>query len=461
MHYAPRHTVRIFAVLEDFSGRTDSPVEREVEWVTIPRRARLERNDIHTADKLALEVDFRSFPLHPSMIRSAGVAYYAWDEMTEVTALGSRETLRFLGTLDVPELSMDEESFATLECRDHTAILLGQKATAALAPRWRVALGRRLDDILRDLLATLPGEQADLFTLELHSGGRDWPVVSAGGRASARLVVEPKDTLWSIIQRLVSGVGHVCWVDLDRLVVSTARNITLRSRPVRFSFGRNLSSLRLRRDPNNATRPVALVQFDPRTGERTQAVYPPDAGRPATRGRGRGRARATVAASGHGSAAREEATPESFTLNDSLSAEDLQLAAENAYRMRARTEMEGSLSTHEMRLGDYNLLAAKTNDPIEAVIEEQVRAIVSDAGGDAALSVVNLMAQGYPPTVARALVAGWRALDQVRTPYVVRKATLEIGESGFQADIDFQNALTPFIERDLAPDTLTSTRGPA
>lgn len=459
MHYAPRHTVRIFAVLEDFSGRTDSPRELEVEWVTIPRRARLERNDIHTADKLALEVDFRSFPFHPSMIRSAGVAYYAWDEMSEIAVLGSRETLRFLGTLDVPELSMDEESFATLECRDHTAILLGQKATAQMAPRWRVALGRSLEDILSDLLATLPGEQSSLFTLEPHLGDRGWPVVPAGGRTNARLVVEPKDTLWSIIQRLVNGVGHVCWVELDRLVVSTARNITLRSRPVRFSFGRNLSSLRLRRDPNNATRPVALVQFDPRTGERTQAVYPPDAGRRTTRSRGR--ARATVAASGTGSAAREEATPESFTLNDSLSAEDLALAAENAYRMRARTEMEGSLSTHEMRLGDYNLLAAKTNDPIEAVVEEQVRAIVTESGGDAALSVVNLMAQGYPPTVARALVAGWRSLDQVRTPYVVRKATLEIGDSGFRADIDFQNALTPFIEHDIAPDTLTSTRGPA
>lgn len=460
MHFAPRHSLRIVAVFEDFSGASPTTVERAVDWVTIPRRARLERNDIHTADRLSVEVDFRSFPFHPSMIRTASVAYSAWDEMSTPFHVGAQEHLRFLGTLDVPELSMGDESFATLECRDYTAILLGQKATRDLARRWNVPLGRPLDDILSDLLATLPGEQSQLFHLQFFGGGRDWPTVPAGGRTNARLAIEPKDTLWSVIQRLVDSVGHVCWVDMSNLVVSTSRNLTARARPARFSFGRNLSALRLRRDPQNETRPVALVQFDPRTGQRTQAVFPPDAGQ-RRRGGGRGRAHAAITASGQGQTGRTEGTPESFTVTSSLSAAGLALAAENAYRMRARTEMEGSLTTYEMRLGDYDLLTAKTNDPIEAVIEEQVRAIVSESGGDATLSVVNLMAAGYPPTVARALVEAWRSLDQVRTPYVVRKATLEIGESGFQADLDFQNALTPYVGHEIPPEAQTSTRSRA
>lgn len=454
MHFAPRHSLRIFAVMEDFSGATASPASSAVDWVTIPRRARLERNDIHTADRLSVEVDFRSFPFHPSMVRSAAVAYFAWDEMGDPPAGAVEQNLRFLGVVDVPELNLGDESHASLECRDYTAVLLGKKASAAM----RVPLGRPLDDILRDLLATLPGEQATLLSLQLFAGGRDWPVVSAGGRSNARLFVEPKDTLWSVIRRVVQQVGLVCWVELDRLVVSTPRNVTERTRPVRFSFGRNLSSLRLRRDPQNQTKPVALTQFDPRTGQRSQAVFPPEAGRP--RGR-RQRGHATISGSGRGSANGEDTKPEEYNITDSLSAEDLARAAETTYRQRARTEMEGSLSTHEMRVGAYDLLTAKTTDAIEAVIEEQVRAIVSESGGDATLSVVNLMAAGYPPTVARALVTGWRALDQVRTPYVVRKATLEIGESGFQADLDFQNALTPYVERDIEPEAQTSTRSRA
>jgi hypothetical protein len=453
-YYAPQHHLRLFVVMEDFSGDTAAPVANAVDWMVTPRRAQLERNDIHTADKLTLDVDFRQYPFDPRMIRAASVAYYAWDRMGPPPVGPVRETLRFLGVVDEPQLVMGEDSHATLECRDYTAILLGKKAEAAM----RVELGRHLDDILRDLLATLPGEQATLLTPVIYADGADWPVVSAGGRRSARLFVEPKDTLWGVIRRVVQMVGLVCWIDLDRLVVSTPRNITIATRPARFSFGRNLSDLRLRRNPQNLTKPVALTQFDTRTGTRSQAIYPPGAG---TRTRGRSRAHATITSAGQGAATGEAATPEEFNITDSLSAEDLALAAERIYRDRARVEVEGSFTTHEMRVGGYDLLAAKTTDAIEAVVDEQVRTIVTRSGADRILSELALRDLGYPPEVARALVRGWEALDRVRVPFVVRKAALQIDDSGFQADIDFQNALTPFIEADIPADAAsTRTRSP-
>jgi len=444
-YYAPQHHLRLFVVMEDFSGDTAAPVANAIDWMVTPRRAQLERNDIHTADKLTLDVDFRQYPFDPRMIRAASVAYYAWDRMGPPPVGPVRETLRFLGVVDEPQLVMGEDSHATLECRDYTAVLLGKKATAAM----RVELGRSLGDILRDLLATLPGEQAMLLKPVVQNGDTGWPVVSAGGRRGARLFVEPKDTLWAVIRRVVQMVGLVCWIDLDLLVVSTPRNITSTTRPARFSFGRNLSDLRLRRNPQNLTKPVALTQFDTLTGTRTQAVYPPGAG---TRGAGRQRAHAAITASGQGVATGEDATPEEFNVTGSLSAEALLHDAERIYRDRAVFEVEGSFTTHEMRVGAYDLLAAKTTDAIEAVVDEQVRTIVTRSGVDRILSELALRDLGYPPEVARALVRGWEALDRVRVPFVVRKAALQIDDSGFQADIDFQNAMTPHIVGDIPRD---------
>lgn len=441
-YYAPTHHLRIFAVMEDFSGDTAAPVESAVDWSVVPRRAQLERNDIHTADKLTLDVDFRQYPFDPRMIRAASVAYYAWDAMGPPPVGPVRETLRFLGVVDEPQLVMGEDSHATLECRDYTAILLAKKAV----PEMRVELGRHLDDILRDLLATLPGEEAALLTPTLYADGADWPVVSAGGRRNARLFVEPKDTLWAVIRRIVQQVGLVCWIDLDRLVVSTPRNVTQGTRPARFGFGRNLTDLRLRKNAQNLTKPVALTQFDTRTGVRSQAIYPPGAG---TRRRGRQRAHAAITGAGRGQATGEDATPEEFNITDSLSAEDLALAAERIFRDRARVEVEGSFTTHEMHLPGKDLLDLRTTDAIEAVVEEQARVIVARSGADRALSALALRDLGYPPAVADALVRGWEALDRIRVPFVVRKATLQIDDSGFQADVDFQNALTPFIENDI------------
>lgn len=455
-YYYPRHALRILAVLEDFTGNpTRASSARD--WVVVPRSARLERNDLRTADKLVAEVDFHEFPFDPRLIRTAAVAYYAGDTNGGALARDER-TLRFLGTLDSPEAVLGDDALkVTLECRDYTAFLLDKKATAAM----QVPLDRGLREILVDLLATLPGEQATLLRPVLHDAlgtGLEWPTVHGGGRRGARLPVEPKDTLWSVILRVVQMTGLVCWVELDTLVVSTPRNATASSRPTRFAFGHNLSDLRLKRNTQNLTRPVALTQYDPASGLRTTAVYPPEprAGRSGGgRGRGRGqRAHAALSHAGRASTGTQDAQPEEFNITGHRTEAQLLEAAEQAYRDRAKTEIEGSLTTHELRVGGTDVYELTAGDLIRAEVDEHTRAAFEGAR-DTASRERYLLARGYPPAVAGALAQSWEHLDRVALPFSIRKATLALDDRSFQLDIDFQNLLTPFVEGEVEPDATT------
>ena len=145
--FYPRHVLRIAAVLETFDG-SPTTLDRAVEWQVIPRSAKLERNDVHTADRLTVVVDFREFPFDPRLVRAASVTYYAGNTRGGELALDAT-TMRFLGVVDTPETYLSEDSSTvTFDCRDYTAILLGQRATPAMAVR----LDRSLREVLVERL---------------------------------------------------------------------------------------------------------------------------------------------------------------------------------------------------------------------------------------------------------------------------------------------------------------------
>ncbi len=462
--YYPRHLLRIAAVLEDFAAGATS-IDQAVEWTCVPRRARLERNDIHTADRLQLDLDFREFPFDPRLVRAASVAYFAADTGGRSLDATDRSLLRFVGVVDVPEMGLGEDDQrVSLECRDYTALLLGVRAGAEMA----VALDRPMDDVLGELLAGLPGEQASALRLVLRPDGTAWPTVSAGGRHGARLVVEPKDTLWSLVRRVVEQSGLVVFVELDQLVVSTPRNADGTQRPAHAVFGRNLTSLRMRRNTQNLTRPVRLTQYDPATRQTTSATFPPLEG---AGGRSRTGTRPSVAirATPGATVASQAAEAEEFAVRGHCTEDELRQGAERVYRARARTEIEGSLSTAEMRLPTVDadrqptgqtldVLGLSTNDTLVVEIGEQAR-LAFDARRDSASRARELIRLGYPATVAGALVRSWEHLDRIRLPFVVRKATFTLDENSFGADVDFQNLLSPFVAGETTPREMGPSLG--
>ena len=480
--YYPRHVLRLAAVLEAFDGGATT-LDRAVEWAIVPRSARLERNDVHTADTLACVIDYREFPFDPRLVRALSVAYFAGCTDGGPLPLDAQH-LRFLGVVDTPESDLGEETqTVTLEARDYTAILLGQRAKPSMA----VPLGRGLDAVLADLLATLPGEQATLLRPVIQ--GPDgapipWPIVPDAGRAGARLPVDPKDSLWSLIRRVCEAQGFVVFVDLDRLVVSTSRTLgadgSLRADAdrVHVVFGRELSGLRMKRTLTNRTRPVVLRQYDPTTGDTISTSWPRDAERP-RRGRARrGRVSVVTRRTGGATVTHDDANnAEEFVVTGTRDGDALDELAESVFRRRALQELEGSFRTHDPVLPqvrgvrgrpapDFDVWAIHTATTLFAEVGAEAD-VAFDARASRASRERALVDRGYPPEVASALVTSWASLDALSMPFIVRKATLSLdAEQGFTAEVDFQSMLTPQIEGEVssalaAPATPASAATPA
>jgi len=470
--FYPRHVLRIAAVLETFDG-SPTTLDRAVEWQVIPRSAKLERNDVHTADRLTVVVDFREFPFDPRLVRAASVTYYAGNTRGGDLALDAT-TMRFLGVVDTPETYLSEDSSTvTFDCRDYTAILLGQRATPAMAVR----LDRSLREVLVELLATLPGEMGALLTPVIQGpdgAAIEWPNI-LGGRTGARLVVEPKDTLWSIIRRIVEGAGLIAYVELDRLVVSTSRTLgtdgQLRDAPrLHVVFGENLSDLRMKRTLQNSVRPVVLAQYDPRTSEVTRTTWPPSALAPRpSRGR-RGRVDVATRRTGGATVSHDETDQgEEFPVTGHRSQEDLTRLAESIYRQRALYDLDGSFTTHDpvlpqIRDGgeqapDFDVWGIHTATTLYADLAEHA-GLAFDTLRPRAERERYLTARGYDPVVASALVASWNELARLSLPFVVRKATLGLdGESGFRAEVEFMAMLQPQTDGSLRQSEATAPRG--
>lgn len=471
--FYPRHALHLAAILEDFSGGA-TEVDRAVEWDVIPRTAKLERNDVHTADTLAVTLDFREFPFDPRLVRAASVSYFAANTRGGACPK-THETMRFLGVVDVPESSLSEDAqTVTFECRDYTAILLGKRATPAMA----VALDRPMDVVLRELLATLPGEQATLLTPMIQGPTGEpiaWPVVPGHSRKAAKLPVDPKDTLWAIIRRIVEAAGLICFVDLDRLVVSTSRTLgvdgSLRDAPrLRVVFGENVSDLRMKRTLTNVGRPVALRQYNPLTGETTTSEWPTSA-QSVVRGRTkRGHTAVVTRRTGGARVTHDDAnSAEEFVVNGTRTGEELNRHAEAIFRQRARYELEGAFSTHDPVIPqitdggraaeDFDAWSIHTATTLFAEIKEQ-SAVAFAAGASREAKERELVARGYPPEVAAALVTSWAQLARVSLPFIVRKASLTLdGETGFKADVDFMAMLGPAAQGDVAAERTNPAPG--
>lgn len=468
--FYPRHVLRIAAVLETFDG-SPTTLDRAVEWQVIPRSAKLERNDVHTADRLTITVDFREFPFDPRLVRAATVTYYAGNTRGEELPL-TRSTLRFLGVVDTPESYLSEDAqTVTFECRDYTAVLLEKRAT----PQMAVALDRPLDVVLRELLATLPGAWGQTITPTLEAPPDvdiAWPIVPGGGRTKARLPVEPKDTLWSVIRRVVEAQGLVAFIDLDNLVVSPSRTLgptgaLLDAPRLHVVFGENLADLRLKRAMNNRGRPVVLAQYDPRTGDTTRSEWPrPEDRARAGRTRARGRQDVVVRRTGGAQVTDHDDSAEEFVVTGDRTGEQLSLLAESIHRKRNQFELEGSFTTHDPVLPqvtdggeqapDFDLWSIHTATTLYADIADH--AIAFDTLATRADKERYLTARGYDPVVAAALVTSWAELARVSLalPFIVRKATLSLdGDAGFRAEVDFQAMLTPQALDELAPGRAT------
>jgi hypothetical protein len=236
---------------------------------------------------------------------------------------------------------------------------------------------------------------------------------------------------WGVWQQVCGMFGLISWIYQDRVIVTTATNYYTRENPPRFIWGKNILSIRERRNCALAGKKIALVSYDPLTGRLVQAWYPP-----------RGEGGTKKGKAGKTSAKADDY--DVFEFNGVTDEAALQTVCQRVYEERSRQELEGTIVTSEMftegldgRSADLLSLGAGQDIRVE-VEQETLDGLQAIDGIDARIEY--LLARGYRKSVAELLAKNQEALPLLTSVFHTRgvRTTLETDEKGGTFEVEFQ-----------------------
>ena len=236
--YHPRCRVVLRVLLEDFAGGQSEDLHT---FDVVPRSSDVTRNTHRQADRFALELDYRDFPIDPRTLRSVLVAVYLGDVgATEYElALQDRSRLAFLGYADEPETTLGGNGETVrLEGRDYTSLFLDHKWTST-----SIDIARGLQQVVEEIAAAVPGAEDMRIVFDPGTAATDlstvlWRTIFA---------TSPGDDAWTVLVDLCGRAGLIPVVDLDRLrIVSPG---TFGSAEAVFVYGHNVERLTYVYDP--------------------------------------------------------------------------------------------------------------------------------------------------------------------------------------------------------------------
>lgn len=268
---APKHYTTKAAKTYDFDLQVASGV-----WT---------QNDHNRADELELDCDWQSIGLDPRMVRNATVEFHMgnadelgnWAPTTGGWRTGrdKRGTLRFVGNVVEAERSSGEGDpyKITLRAYDYTDLFLRAKpfGTSGI-PNMDSDLG----DAWRRIVSQTPG--ANVLRDQLVSIGLEgWPNLKEAvpaRLAAGQLPVGTNTDAWAVWQKCMELTGLMSFIQLDRCVVTTTDGYYRNTDPVELMWGRDLYSVKERRNSDAFDSGVGLISFDPVSGRSVDATWP-------------------------------------------------------------------------------------------------------------------------------------------------------------------------------------------
>lgn len=263
-YFYPRAVVKLRVLPEDFQLTSDASKQTPIEFSVMARNVTVNINDHKTADSFTAEIDYKNFPLDPRACRYVGVVIYIQDMQGLVHADGTPKRLIpqesntvFSGFVDEQTVNFDEtKQTVHFEGRDFTALLIDQK----YAENVPITLNEPLDVILGLFLSTFKATKQ--ITVENRTGkynpstGKwdndplptlaqyfpDFSSPQAGGRNPGS-----HESYWEIMQDLVHRAGLICFIALDKLVLTTPRNLYNPNSDIKFIYGQNVKTLMYKR----------------------------------------------------------------------------------------------------------------------------------------------------------------------------------------------------------------------
>lgn len=467
--YYPQVAVTLRILWEDFNLRSDATKQKTYEVVVLPKTLNVSINDYTTADTVDLELDYKTFPFDPRCIRSCGVTVHMQDMKALFDERGehkliepSRENAVFMGFMDSETITLDEEKRTIkMEGRDFTALLLDAK----YLENKPLDLGTPLEKMLNKLL------QAQKSTAEItvdNRTGSDLPVLKkfmpdfnqplAGQKNHTK-----SDTYWEIIQDIVARAGLICFMELDKLVVTTPRVLYDKKQSKQFIYGKNIKSMDLQRKLGRHKGFNVLVRcMKLSTGEVLTAKIPLEATTAWSRATGVTKKEVTVpvvrADGTLGKEGDKDVKPApylTFRITGVANKTALIEKGQSIFEEMSRQQLEGSLETREMSVpeGDsnayisdtsavYDLTKLRVGTPLLVEIDQQDLEDMNRFATDAARAAF-LVSREYPTDVANVIAS---AVGKFSPYFFTKAVTFSMDDDGFRAKIEFIN----FIELDHA-----------
>lgn len=414
-----------------------------------PLRFTVNANDPKTADTFDVEFDQRVLPVDARLIRSVSVDLLIGDTGgldRPFSDLSAPERL-ILGISDEVSTEFNTNGASVkFKGRDYAGLLLDEK----WGSRRRIALGRPLDVIVADLLAS--SESASGLAVE--SLLEAMPTVGAGGRARRLLTAPADSSLLDVLWTLCVQVAVVPVVRADALQLQPPRTVRDSAAPAPFFlFGQNVESVSITKKFGFQDVPGVRVEaLDTKTYRVVRGEYP-KGGKVATKiVRSKTVKDIALSAPGKKTQKKDVVLWKRYVLNIAEPTQELlDRIAEQVWQRLAQQQIRVALRTrdltaplHDARteqvLAQTVALPGLRNGSWLRLRKEPGALAVLDRAISAEQKRRELSARGYSDQMAALLARGWRALD---APLYVDSAQHSWdAKSGYTLDIDAGAYLT-------------------
>lgn len=455
--YYPQGAVLLRVTWEDFG--TDAAALQQVQDIPVSCRSlTVERNDYTEADTFKATIDYKSFPFDPRCIRACAVTVCMEDRKRIFNRDNSlnliepnEDNIVFLGFADEGKIQCDDDTrTVTLEGRDYTALLIDTKRVNTDP----IPLSSPIESLVQSLIQEL--EATKNIVVENRTGQSPLPTLAQlapdFNPVTAVKNQKRKETYWDIIQDIVSRVGLVGFIELDKFVITKPQNIYEKRDIKQFIYGANVKNFtlgrKLGRSKNFNVKVRSLNILDKRV---EVALIPEEATDPSFVANF-GNTRIAIPQldkDGKKIEPPKDADFFTFTVKDVTNKEQLIKIGEAIYEEMSRQQIEGSLMTYEMEIPEeapngfevVKFSKLRNGSAIRLLLsQEELGQITSNS--TRAEKKAFLLKRGYPQDLAEAFAD---SLNRINTAFYVKGVTFNMDQdNGFSMELDFLN----FIDLD-------------
>ena len=470
--YYPKCVALIDLIAHDYGDQNQKP---EFHFLVSPTSCSVNINAYNLADTANLAVRFEDFPFDPRLIRSLRVTILILDlkdlrDFTSADVQNNLDKVVFTGFADTHKIQLGQsERMVQVECRDYTALLIDStfdnaNLEDAEGKRLRkIRLDRPVKAIIKDLLSNVPA--AKNIEIDDRSGRGEQNFKKAvpnfslvsGEEVSDGLYhyADKNETYWDVIVSLCEAAALVCYIELDKLVLTTPRILyeggIQNKKTLQFIYGFNLMALEFFRNLGKKKKfNILLRSFNVRENKRLQVSIPRDADKAWADSMNVDKAIQKIKElNTEGVAESRNAPAFTFLLSDKTK-QELVDYGQKVFEEIVRQQLEGSCETNEMVVNDdrgveFDLTQIKVGTPVKIEIaQEDVRNILRTGSGGEKISdgqrVAYLMRRGYPQRTAEALIkAVAKGTGKLRPTFYTREAVFDFSDQGFACRIGFVN----------------------